>query len=134
MTDAAAGSAPDAQDAFFASTRGAHAAPSQPLPGGQEDYPASDREGYEIGPKAAQGTAPATAARPAEPIELKYMRETRNAAVFIAVVVGIVAALSLIATIIVGVQLSKLNSDLNNVGGGSNSSNCLSQGGTDPNC
>jgi hypothetical protein len=130
MTDAGTGPGPDTQDAFFASTRGAHAAPSQPVPGGQEPYPASGREGYEIAPKAAAGTA----ARPDETIEQRYARETRNAAVFIAVVVGIVATLSLIATIIVGVQLSKLNSDLNNSGGGSTSSNCLSQGGTDPSC
>ncbi len=63
---------------------------------------------------------------------MRYLRETRNAVTFIAVIVGIVATLALIGTIIVGVQLSKLNSDLNGISGGS--SNCLSQGGTDPSC
>lgn len=44
------------------------------------------------------------------------MRETRNAAVFIAVIVGIVAMLNLIATTIGGVQLSKVNHGLNSGG------------------
>jgi hypothetical protein len=61
------------------------------------------------------------------------MRETRSAAVFIAVVVGIVATLSLIAVIVVGVQLGKVNSQLANLNGGVSGS-CLSQGGTDPSC
>jgi hypothetical protein len=64
---------------------------------------------------------------------VRYLRETRNAVTFIAVIVGIVATLALIGTIIVGVQLSKLNSDLNGISGGA-SSNCMSQGGTDPSC
>jgi hypothetical protein len=49
-------------------------------------------------------------------------------------VVGIVAALSLIAAIVVGTQLAKVNRQLGNLSGSSNSSNCLSQGGTDPSC
>jgi hypothetical protein len=54
---------------------------------------------------AAAGIQPASgqeAVKPAQTIEQKYLRETRNAAVFIAVVVGIVSTLSLIAVIVVG--------------------------------
>lgn len=101
-----------------------HAAADPAPADGQENYPTLTREEYAIRRQAA---------RAAETPELKYMRETRNAAVFIAVIVGIVATLSLIATIIVGVQLSNLDHDLNSIGGGS-TSNCLSQGGTDPSC
>ena len=67
---------------------------------------------------------------PAESPEMRYLRQTRNAAVFVAVVVGIVLALNLIVGIYLGSQLSKLNSAVN--GGGS--SNCMSLGGTDPSC
>ena len=121
MTDGTAGQGADA-----ASPRGAHAAPSAAVPDSRA-YPGQGREGYQVEP----GAAPTSTVSSAETPELKYMRETRNAAVFIAVVVGIVATLSLIATIIVGVQLSKLN---NSISGGGTSSNCLSQGGTDPSC
>ena len=67
---------------------------------------------------------------PAESPEMRYLRQTRNAAVFVAVAVGVVLALNLIVGIYVGTQLRKLNSAVN--GGGS--SNCMSQGGTDPTC
>lgn len=50
------------------------------------------------------------AAREAEAPELKYMRETRNAVVFIAWVVSIVCVISLILGIVAGVQLAKVNS------------------------
>lgn len=76
----------------------------------------------------------AMAAKASEPPELTYMRQTRNAVVFIAVIVGIVCALSLIGAIVVGSQLSKMNSQLSQLGGGSTSSNCYSQGGTDLSC
>jgi hypothetical protein len=66
---------------------------------------------------------------------LRYARETRNAVTFIAVVVGIVAALSLIGVIIVGVQLAHLNSELNNaINGTSVNTDCASLGGNDPTC
>jgi hypothetical protein len=68
-----------------------------------------------------------------------YMRETRDASrqtraavTFIAWVVAIVCAISLILGIVAAAQLSKLNSQLN--GSGSTSSNCMSQGGTNPSC
>jgi hypothetical protein len=71
--------------------------------------------------------------KPPEPIELRYMRETRNAVVFIAVIVGVICALSLIIGIVAAVQLSKVSSELGG-SGGTSSSNCLSQGGSDPSC
>ncbi len=78
--------------------------------------------------------AVSTPSKPAETPEQKYMRETRNAVTFIAVVVGVLVVLGLIGTIIMGVQLAKLNQSLNNGGGGGGVSNCMSLGGTDPSC
>ena len=63
------------------------------------------------------------------------MRQTRTAVVFIAVVVGVVCVLSLIGAIVMGVQLAKVNTQLSNLSGNTTpSSNCMSQGGTDPSC
>jgi hypothetical protein len=59
-----------------------------------------------------------------------YARQTRNAVFAIAWIVGIVAALTLIGAIIEANAINKLDNQVN--GGGS--SNCLSQGGTNPNC
>lgn len=69
---------------------------------------------------------------PKEPPELRYARQTRNAAVFIAVLAGISAVAILIGVIIVGVQLRSLSNTVN--GTSTSGSNCLSQGGTNPNC
>jgi ABC-type Fe3+ transport system permease subunit len=66
----------------------------------------------------------------AESPELKYLRETRNAAVFIAIVAGIVCVLALVGSIVVGVQLSHLNANLTSGSGAA--STCMSEGGTDP--
>ena len=75
----------------------------------------------------------AVPARPPEPVELRYLRETRNAVVFIAVLAGVICLASLIIGIVAAVQLSKVSSELGR-SGGSSSSNCLSQGGSDPSC
>ena len=94
----------------------------------------------------SKGTAVADMTQGQPSADLMYLREirdytretrdaskqTRNAVRFIAWVVAIVCVISLILGIIAAVQLSKLNSQLN--GGGSVSSNCVSQGGTDPSC
>jgi len=73
--------------------------------------------------------------RPADDLALRYMRQTRSATVFIAVVVGVVCALSLIAVVIAGVQLASVANQLNHLGGTTTSnSNCASQGGTDTSC
>jgi uncharacterized oligopeptide transporter (OPT) family protein len=61
-----------------------------------------------------------------------YARQTRNATVFIAWVVGIFAALSLIGGIIIGVNLIHAVNNIN--GSDSSNSNCASLGGTNPNC
>lgn len=79
--------------------------------------------------------APMNASTPAgETLERRYLRQTRNATVFIAVIVGIVTVIALIGIIWTATTLSKLNSELN---GGNNlfsTSNCQSQGGSDPSC
>jgi hypothetical protein len=64
------------------------------------------------------------------------MRHTRNATVFIAVIVGIFTTLVIIGTIWTVTTVSRLNSDLNgvNLGNSNGNSSCLSQGGTNPDC
>ncbi len=141
------------QEAYFASTRGQHVAG---LPAAQGGYSGGGR-GAHAAPLDAVGgqaggppagppvAATAVAEQPAELMYLQeirdYMRETRDASrqtksavVFIAWVVGVVCAVSLILGIIAGVQLAKVNRQLSNLGGASTDSNCMSQGGTDPSC
>lgn len=80
--------------------------------------------------------APGAAAAPTragETVEQKYMRQTRNATVFIAVIVGIVTVIALVGVIWTATTISKLNSQLSG-DNGVNSSNCESVGGTNPNC
>jgi hypothetical protein len=69
-----------------------------------------------------------------EPDIERYARQTRNATVFLAWVVGILVALNLAAVILVGVQLSKIAQNQTGTTNTSVNSNCLSQGGSDPNC
>jgi hypothetical protein len=79
--------------------------------------------------------APAAHARASEDQTTKYLRETRNAVTFIAWIVGLFALASLIIGIIMGVQLAHLNTAINNANNGASvSSNCESQGGTNPSC
>lgn len=68
---------------------------------------------------APQRTVVAGRAQP-EDLALRYARETRNAAVFIAWAVGIVMVLSLISVIVTAVELSHV---VNAVNGGSG--NCV---------
>ena len=79
-------------------------------------------------PRPSASTRPGS--RPAATAE-DYARQTRNATVFIAWVVGIFAVVSLIAGIVIGVSLIHA---VNNSNGGGGVSNCISQGGTNPNC
>ena len=88
------------QEAYFASTRGSHAAPPSQ------------------GPAATWAKIPG--AKPGEPPGITLARQTRNAARFVAWVVGIVIALSAIGGIVVAVNAT--------------SSNCMSQGGSNPDC
>ena len=95
----------------------------------QEAYFRSTRRAF-----PAAGAAGVAAGQPGT-LELTYMRQTRNATVFIAVVVGVVCVLSLAGLIIAAVQLNSVRSQLNNLNGTTtNSSSCASQGGTDPSC
>ena len=64
---------------------------------------------------------------------VEYARQTRSATVFIAWIIGIGMAISLVLGIIVGVQTAKVANELNN-GGSTSTSNCQSQGGTNPGC
>jgi cobalamin biosynthesis Mg chelatase CobN len=77
---------------------------------------------------------PAASARAGETTEQRYLRQTRNATVFIAVIVGIVTVLVLIGVIWTATNIARLNSDLNNGTNLFNNSNCESQGGSNPNC
>lgn len=61
---------------------------------------------------------------------LRYARQTRNATVFIAIIVGILAAVSVIMAIFVGVQVASISNSLTGATNGS----CASLGGTDPSC
>ena len=64
---------------------------------------------------------------------LRLARETRGAVVFVAWAIGLFAAISIAVGIITAVQIVHLNNAINNSGNG-NTSNCMSQGGTDPSC
>jgi hypothetical protein len=92
------------------------------------------QEAYFASTRSAMHTVPAGAQ---ETTELKYLRHTRNATVFIAVIVGIFTALAVIGVIWTAVNVARLNSEVNGVSNGINSSfnsNCESQGGTNPDC
>jgi hypothetical protein len=77
-------------------------------------------------------------ARTKEADEHMYARMTRNATVFIAVIVGILTLFSVIAGIYVAVTIGSLVSSTTGGGGGSGGSfniyNCQSLGGTDSSC
>lgn len=79
--------------------------------------------------------APIYASTPAgETLEHRYLRQTRNATVFIAVIVGIVTVIALIGIIWTATTISKLDSELSGGNNLFNTSNCQSQGGSNPNC
>jgi hypothetical protein len=81
--------------------------------------------------KPAKAPATTLDAYTTEELALVYLRQARTAVVTMAViaVAGVIA--SIILGIVVAVGVSHLN---NAVTGGGGSSNCLSQGGTNPNC
>jgi hypothetical protein len=68
-----------------------------------------------------------------EPLELRYARHARNATVFIAWCVGAFIVLALIAVIVAAIQDGNVSSQWNQIDNGGRS-NCLSQGGSNPNC
>jgi hypothetical protein len=89
------------QERYFAASRGEIQKPSEAA------TPPSGSTG--------QGSHTRPAARQ-EDLALTYARQTRNAAVFIAWVVGIVMMLSLIGVIVTAVELSHLTNAINNGG------------------
>jgi len=84
-------------------------------------------------PLQADGTPTTTSVLRRETDEHKYARQSRNANVFVAWVVGVFVLLSLIGSIYVGVMIGNAVNSFNNLGG-TTSSNCYSQGGTDVTC
>lgn len=109
----------------------------------------SDRAGMASAPEKAPGQAhwpqqpnlagipsglPAPSAastRAGETLEQKYLRQTRTATVFIAVIVAIVTVIALVGVIWTVSNISNLNSQINGV---NNNSNCESLGGTNSSC
>jgi len=73
----------------------------------------------------------AASTRAGETLEQKYLRQTRTATVFIAVIVAIVTVIALVGVIWTVSNISNLNSQINGV---TNNSNCESQGGTNSSC
>ena len=126
ITERAAASAAPGQSGDGAGTPSA----SQQPPGQGRGSQQPDFAGTSSGVFAS---APLTTSNRAdETVEQKYMRQTRNATVFIAVIVGIVTIIALVGIIWTATSISRLNSQLN--GGNVSNSTCESQGGTNPNC
>jgi hypothetical protein len=67
---------------------------------------------------------PPPTGRQLEPLELKYARQTRTAVAFLAILAGVVFLLSAVGWVIVGIQVGKVSSELNNGSSVSTSSNC----------
>lgn len=68
-----------------------------------------------------------------EPPELRYARHTRNAAVFIAWCVAAFIVFTLIVVIVGAIQAGNASNQLNQIDNGG-AYNCLSLGGTNPDC
>jgi hypothetical protein len=64
------------------------------------------QEGLNQSPKAATAQP---GIRPRETVEQRYLRQTRNATVLVAIMATIVFVLGIIGTIVVGAQLARLN-------------------------
>jgi hypothetical protein len=76
-------------------------------------------------PAPAEPASPVTPETPETPA-VKYLRETRNAVVFIAWLLAVVTVLGVAAAIVVAVHVHDEN--------GPPSASCASQGGTDASC
>jgi hypothetical protein len=73
--------------------------------------------------------------RPGEDAITRYTRQTRNAAVTLAVLACAAALITLIAAVLAVSAINRVGKNLQNgVGNFSGISNCISQGGTNPNC
>ncbi len=69
--------------------------------------------------------------KPAEEDMHRYARQTRTAVVVIAWIISVMTVLSLIAAVVVMVQLNKTADQLNGI---DSVYNCQSLGGSDPSC
>jgi hypothetical protein len=59
-----------------------------------------------------------------------YARQTRTATVVLAVLASLVFAVTVVGGIVIGIRIGQVN----NLSTSTVSSNCMSQGGTDPSC
>jgi cobalamin biosynthesis Mg chelatase CobN len=116
------------RDAQRQPARGVVTAPAAEKPPGQPHWTQEPNFASMPSGVPAPSTAPI---RAAETLEQKYLRHTRNATVFIAIIVGIVTVLTLVGVIWTATNISKLNSEINGV---NNISNCESLGGTNSSC
>lgn len=73
-------------------------------------------------------------ARPGEDAITKYARQTRNAAVTLAVLACVAALITLIAAVVAVSAINRVGKTFQNGFGNAGGSNCVSQGGTNPNC
>ena len=119
-----------AYDATGQSVRGVGTAPAPEEPPGQAH--GAQQLNFAGTPSGLPPSGTAST-RAGETLEQKYLRQTRTATVFIAIIVGIVTVIALVGVIWTVTNVSNLNSQLNGNNGVTNS-NCQSQGGTDPNC
>jgi hypothetical protein len=89
-----------------------------------------DREGPTVvGPAAPRAQSDGVAGDQAT----RYLHEIRNWMRFIGIIVIINVVAAIVIGIVVGVEVSHAVNN-SNPGGTTPNSNCLSQGGTDPNC
>jgi len=93
---------------------------------------------FNAAPPVTHAQAPGLVrAQPDADLMETYARQTRNATVTIAVCTVFFTAISIIAGILVAIAAAHINSAYNQgyfTGGTSSTSNCMSQGGTDPSC
>jgi hypothetical protein len=89
---------------------------------------------YEELPRPSTPPARTASSRSGETVEQRYARQTRNATVFIAVIVGIFTVLTVAGVIWTATNISRVDSQLNGDNNLFSNSNCESQGGSNPNC
>ena len=92
---------------------------------------------YEELPRPSAPPAPparTASSRSGETVEQRYARQTRNATVFIAIIVGIFTVLTVAGVIWTATNISRVDSQLNGDNNLFSNSNCESQGGSNPNC
>ena len=89
---------------------------------------------HEERPRPPTPSAPPVSIRSGETVEQRYARQTRNATVFIAIIVGIFTVLTVAGVIWTATNISRVDSQLNGDNNLFSNTNCESQGGSNPNC